>query len=129
MTAALSVTGTGAIRSVIGEPEALFDGGAHPLGELARVLGVGARQQHGDRILGVARDPVVLAEVLPHQDAEPLEDLVADAVAVLLVDRRQAIDVEQDQREREAEPRRRARAPSRARRRTAAAYRASSACR
>jgi hypothetical protein len=46
----------------------------------------------------------VLAEILANQDPQPLENLVADAVAVLLVDRRQAIDVEEDQRDAVAEP-------------------------
>ena len=54
-----------------------------------------------DRVFGIARDPVVLAEIRPHQDAEALEHLVADAVPIVLVDRRQVIDVEEDQRNRQ----------------------------
>ena len=44
------------------------------------------------------RDPVVLAEIRSHQDTEPFEHLIAHAVSVVFVDRRQAIHVKEDQR-------------------------------
>ena len=89
---------------MVGEPEPFLDRRPHALGQLGCTVRIGACQEHGDRIFGVARDPVVLAEILPDQDPEPLENLVADAVAVLLVDGRQVIDVEENQRNRIAEP-------------------------
>ena len=85
---------------MIHELEPFLDRGAHALGELARMRRIGSRQQHHDGIFGVTRDPVVLPEVLPDQDPEPLENPIADSVAVPLVDRRQMIDVEENQRHR-----------------------------
>jgi hypothetical protein len=54
----------------------------------------------------MSRDPVVLAKIGAHQNAEAFEDFVAHAVPVFLVDRREMIDVEQNQRKRIAEARR-----------------------
>jgi len=50
-------------------------------------------------VVRVPRDPVVVAEIFPNQNPEPLQNLVADPVPVLFVDGRQSIDVEQDERE------------------------------
>jgi hypothetical protein len=52
-----------------------------------RAFGIGLRQDDDDRVLGVARHPVALAEIRPHENAEPLQDLVADAVAEVFIDR------------------------------------------
>ena len=94
----------GGVRPVIHEPETLFHGTANPFGQLGGVVRIGVREQHRDGIFRVPRDPVVLTEVLPNQNAEPLENPVADTVAMFLVDLRQVIDVEEDQRNRMADP-------------------------
>ena len=85
---------------MVGEPQPLFDRVPHAFGQVGGLLGVGPRQQDGHRVFGVPRHPVVLPKILPDQNAEPFEHLVADAVAVVLVDGRQPIDVEENQRDR-----------------------------
>ena len=54
----------------------------------------------------MARDPVVRAEEAPREDPGPLEQAVADAPAVLAVDLREIVDVEEQQGERVLVPER-----------------------
>ena len=53
------------------------------------------RQEHADRIVAVARHPVVRAKELPREDPGPLEQAIADPPAVFAVDLRQIVDVEE----------------------------------
>ena len=73
---------------------------AEPRGQQGRLIDGRFREEHGDRVVAVARDPVVRAEEAPREDAGALEEPVADAPAVLAVDLRQIVDVEEQQRER-----------------------------
>jgi hypothetical protein len=92
------------VAPMIREAEPIGDRRANDFGELVGVIGVGARQHHRDGVVAMPRDPVMLTERLPNQDAKPLEDAVADDAAVLVVELREAIDVEDHDRERVAKP-------------------------
>lgn len=87
------------VAAMIPEPESIRDRRANNLGEVVGVIGVRARQHHRDGVVAVPRDPVMLAERLANQDAEPLQDAVADDAAVLVVEVSEAIDVEDHERE------------------------------
>ena len=52
----------GLVRPMIGEPETLLDRVADPLGEIAGMRGIAAREQHCNRVFRMARDPIVLPE-------------------------------------------------------------------
>ncbi len=73
---------------------------AHALADLPRAAGVGLRQHDEELLAAVAHEQVAGAD----RAAQPARDLgehdVADAVAVLIVDRLEVIDVDHRDRER-----------------------------
>ena len=71
---------------MIGELQALFDRRSQPFRQFGRMFRVEPQQQHRNRIVADAAGPVVLPEEPFDEDAQPLEQAIADAVAVLLVD-------------------------------------------
>ena len=79
---------------------------AEPRGQQGRLIDGRLRKEDGDRVVPVARDPVVRPEVAPREDAGALEQAIADAPAVLAVDLRQVVDVEEEERERVLVPQR-----------------------
>jgi len=89
---------------MIGKSQTFFNGRARTFGQLTGVAGVRFRQQHSQRVVAVARYPVVPAKKRPQQNAHAFENPAADAVTEALVEFTQMIDVEQHQRERTTKP-------------------------
>ena len=92
------------VATMVRKAESIRDRRANDFSEVVGVIGVGARQHHRDGVVAVPREPVVLTERLANQHAEPLQDTVADDAAVLVVELRETIDVEDHERERVAKP-------------------------
>src|SRR5690606_25119419 len=87
-------------QAVADVERALADALAHALADLPRAPGIGLRQ-HGDELLAaVAHEQVATAD----RAAQPARDLrehhIADAVAVLVVDRLEVIDIDERERQR-----------------------------
>ena len=77
-----------------------LDRPAHLLGGLGGALLVGVGQQHHELLAAVPNRQVDRSDVAREQAGEGLQHLVADGVAVLVVDQLEAVEVEVDDRER-----------------------------
>ena len=78
---------------------ALLDLLAQPLGQRARPLEVGLRQDDGELLAAVAREHLVAADALLDEARHLLEDVVAGEVAVDVVDLLEVVDVEHEEAE------------------------------
>ena len=58
-------------------------------------LGVGVGQQHDELVAAVAGDDVVVAQLAAHRLGDRAQDVVPGQVAVLVVDRLEVVEVEQ----------------------------------
>ena len=63
-----------------------LDGGAHLLGNLDSLLECSTRQQHAELLTAVATDAGIVSELGVQQLGNHLQNLVADSVAMLVVD-------------------------------------------
>ena len=70
-----------------------------PLGQLARLLLPGAHRDHGELVAALAAADVLLAQRVAQRDRDEPQRVVAGEVAELVVDRLEAVEVEQHERE------------------------------
>ena len=73
------------------------DGPPDPFGGLDRAVAIGGRGDHDEFLAAVADHDVAVAGGAPDRPGDAAQDGVPDGVAVLVVDRREPVEVEHDQ--------------------------------